>query len=411
METSGLPPFPLPVLAEDELGGELGGLLTQHLSELDESLAALANKSSAQEGQPGQPFLERDTAEATGGAFWSGIQSLPAAAPPAPPPREARPVREVHEGLHSSSSRTHTAQVGQKLRSSGEGLPESLLRGIETQQLSITEALSNLEKTPMQALPAPETLTDSASKAVKAPPTESHEHRCRQCAILGLQTRALCQSLSGLGASVVKWSTRLVQSRQHEVVQLVLDYVQPLKHLDAQLEDLALELVNDLASQVQSAHDQVNSLQRWHWQASGAENDLSQLNSISSVLRSPQFLAMDFSMHAMRPENDERPEGPEGPGTRMPLERSHCMQPRSHDLSFPLGASDPACCSTQTASPTFGQPEGLHPAETAKIVKNVCWFAQSLNCLLLLKHVKRMSVFLRALLRKSVCQIKPTRHA
>ena len=335
---------------------ELGGLLSQHLSELDESLAALANKARASEQRAGW-FLDREPAQTTEeGRRRPEIQRIAevaAPAPPLPPPREV-----LKQPLEADPVAGHK-------RAKSEALLENLLRGIENQQLSITEAVSNLEKIPM-----PE-----ASKAsVPVPPINSEKtempnapcnHRCGQCGVLGLQIRALCQSLSGLGASIVKWSSRLVEARQNEVANLVLDYVQPLKHLDARLEALSAELTSDLASKVQPLRDEASLLEQWRSEAAGATAD--HLDShLSSVLRSPQFLAMNFSMDAMRPENDSPERG--AASSRSVLGASSSSIPMSlerQDQPF-LGLRPSYPSTSQTALPSFGQPERLFEAGKKK---------------------------------------------
>ena len=110
-------------------------------------------------------------------------------------------------GPTSMSASSATNATGSR-REGREATLESLLRGIETDQLSINDALRSLEKLPMA-----ETQTPSLKDTRVSPPatrqtqTQGAEAtRCGQCPILGLQVRALAQSLSGLGASVVKWS-------------------------------------------------------------------------------------------------------------------------------------------------------------------------------------------------------------
>ena len=362
---------------------ELGGLLNQHLSELDESLAALTEAGRLREerfegeqaGQARQAWQSsqknirfrhdfnvisqpNDLGEAvpgsrnqTGRSVWGQeIECLP---PPQPPPAQlvaVVPLPTCYRSSPSESQRSDVAACGaygkaqstgcyEAQRGPGPGLPgptsmsassatnatnatgsrregreatlESLLRGIETDQLSINDALRSLEKLPMA-----ETQTPSLKDTRVSPPatrqtqTQGAETtRCGQCPILGLQVRALAQSLSGLGASVVKWSTCLVHSRQTEIADMVLEYVQPLKHLDGQLEALCLELthsLNDLtdlaaSSALEMQHDSLDHTNlRQKWRSEAGDSPL------TSVLRSPQFLAMDISMDAMRPEEPKR---------------------------------------------------------------------------------------------------------
>eukprot|EP00438_Fugacium_kawagutii_P035686 Skav210702 [mRNA] locus=scaffold1240:114420:114971:- [translate_table: standard] len=93
---------------------------------------------------------------------------------------------------------------------------------------------------------------------------------------------------------------------------MVLDYVQPLKHLDQQLEALTCELMSEasdwrherLPGFACSQTDPVDAGQlRQKWRSEGLGD-----SPLASVLRSPQFLAMDISMDAMRPqESHEQP--------------------------------------------------------------------------------------------------------
>ena len=180
----------------------LGGLLSQHLQELDESMALLTSRPVGSGG-----FL-REARQAPVPA------AVAAPEPPALAPRLTAPPVAQPVSL------------------------ESLLRGIETQQLSVAEALSNLEQSPAPA-PVP--------VAPAAPAPAPAAQRCEGCAVLGLQIRALSQSLAGLSASMVRWSEQLHQGRQKEVADMVLDYLQPLKQVDSRLEMLVLELRQDLA--------------------------------------------------------------------------------------------------------------------------------------------------------------------
>ncbi len=355
---------------------ELGGLLSQHLSELDESLAALTeagrvreqSHSSSSRSAPKNFLAQRPQLE-DGRVQPSMIESLP---PPRAPPRQFSLEPKLQQtvpccgnsqsvkGYYASHvQRCENKGLGHKENSSqrgtetrlgdgSEGMLESLLRGIETQQLSINDALRNLER-----LPTPEASssnqTHQSPESVKQHPLVAPCNRCSQCPILGLQVRALAQSLSGLGASVVKWSSCLVHSRQSEINDMVLEYVQPLKHLDAQLETLCSELTGltgdlnslaDLAGSnvtLETQLDQRGLRQTWRSEAGNSP--------LSSVLRSPQFLAMNISMDAMRPEEPEHrnscdtlsfPElaPPAWPGQISMLERSDTGHTR-HPLSRP----------------------------------------------------------------------------
>lgn len=191
---------------------QLGGLLSQHLQELDESMALLTNRS------------------VSSGTFLREAREAPRAVPPTVAALAPPPLAPLALGA--------PAPVAQRPAPS----LESLLRGIETQQLSVAEALRNLEQSP--AAPPP---------AAVAPEAPAPAPRCESCAVLGLQIRALSQSLAGLSASMVRWSEQLAHSRQKEVVDMVLDYVQPLKQVDARLETLVLELRQDLAAAVLAA--------------------------------------------------------------------------------------------------------------------------------------------------------------
>jgi len=353
---------------------ELGGLLSQHLSELDESLAALTeagrvreqSHSSSSRSAPKDFLAQRPQLDGVR-VQPSMIESLP---PPRAPPRQFSLEPKLQQtvpccgnsqsvkGYYASHvQRCENKGLGHKenfsqpgtetrLRDGSEGMLESLLRGIETQQLSINDALRNLER-----LPTPEASssnhTHQSPESVKQHPLVAPCNRCSQCPILGLQVRALAQSLSGLGASVVKWSTCLVHSRQSEINDMVLEYVQPLKHLDAQLETLCSELtgltgdLNNLADlagsnvTLETQLDQRGLRRTWRSEAGNSP--------LSSVLRSPQFLAMDISMDAMRPEPEHTnsydrsfPDSapPAWPGQTSMLERADTGHTR-HPLSRP----------------------------------------------------------------------------
>ncbi|CAJ1441639.1 unnamed protein product [Effrenium voratum] len=227
---------------------DLSGLLVQHLSELDSSLAMLSGRSASEPGleflkidqkpPPHTPRPDQSHATQEGPEFLHFL--------PPPPAHLAMPERPKFQPEQMEPSREPS-------RRDNPELLESLLSGIEMNQLSISDALSSLEKSwkpkaqpseQAQVVQVQQAQQAQASKASKQ--INSDGSRCH-CGVLGLQVRALAQSLAGLGASIVQWSRNLVHRRQIELVHLVLDYVQPLEHVDARLEALCNELSRDLA--------------------------------------------------------------------------------------------------------------------------------------------------------------------
>lgn len=60
--------------------------------------------------------------------------------------------------------------------------------------------------------------------------------------VLRLQTAALAQSLAGLGACVVNWSSFLTPQRRQQLKTTVLRYAEPCEHLSPELQELCKDL-------------------------------------------------------------------------------------------------------------------------------------------------------------------------
>jgi hypothetical protein len=56
---------------------------------------------------------------------------------------------------------------------------------------------------------------------------------------MGLQVRALAQSLAGLGARVFNWSVGLNVAQRRDLSMLIMDYARPCSHIDESVENLA----------------------------------------------------------------------------------------------------------------------------------------------------------------------------
>ena len=242
---------------------ELGGLLHQHLNELDESLATL-NRSCG--------TVQDVSAEAPGlGVRLSDEPSLPWTAdvleclppPPSPPPLHPsrRDIANELVGLKTAVVKNATAEVvsgGTEASTSAaiaasQTLPpsapllESLLQGIETKKLSAGEALCSLERAYSRAAHEgkKEENVEIPGDGEVTPVADARALRCRHCGVLGLQVRALAQSLAGLAARVIQWSASLSHRKQLDLIDLALCYIRPLEHLDERLEALCLELARD----------------------------------------------------------------------------------------------------------------------------------------------------------------------
>ena len=225
---------------------ELGGLLHQHLSELDKSLATLTRSCGGDVSV--EPHVSA-TFNTVSPSWSSGVLEclLP---PPSPPPRQPKmsainanaddaglPVRSRMEIVADDIEPSRSARDAPP-PAHGPGVLEALLQGIEAKKLSTDEALNSLERAcRTEVVP----FEQSQEEAPAPPPLKSSLH-CRQCGVLGLQVRALCQSLSGLAARTIQWGSHLSHRRQLDLVDLVLMYLRPLEHLDKQLEALCEEL-------------------------------------------------------------------------------------------------------------------------------------------------------------------------
>ena len=227
---------------------ELGGLLHQHLSELDKSLATLTRSCGGDESV--EPHVSATLK--TVSPSWSSdvLECLPP--PPSPPPRQPKisainvnadgagfsdvPVRSVMEIVADDMEPSQSVRDARSAHA--PGVLETLLQGIEAKKLSTDEALNSLERAcRTEVLPL-----EQSQEEGPAPPALKSSSHCRQCGVLGLQVRALCQSLAGLAARTIQWGSHLSHRRQLDLVDLVLMYLRPLEHLDKQLEALCEEL-------------------------------------------------------------------------------------------------------------------------------------------------------------------------
>ncbi|CAE7825287.1 CPK2 [Symbiodinium sp. CCMP2592] len=305
----------LPDISADS---ELGGLLHQHLSELDKSLATLTRSCGGDVSV--EPHVSA-TFNTVSPSWSSGVlECLPP--PPSPPPRQPKmsainanaddagflnmPVRSGMEIVADDVEPSQSARDAPP-PAHAPGVLEALLQGIEAKKLSTDEALNSLERAcRTEVVP----LEPGQEEAPAPPPLRSSLH-CRQCGVLGLQVRALCQSLSGLAARTIQWGSHLSHRRQLDLVDLVLMYLRPLEHLDKQLEALCEELTErnlQLAGESGRAQASVASttlpeaaIERLEdWRAEAGDSPL------ATVLRSPQFLAMNLSVDALRPQTDHK---------------------------------------------------------------------------------------------------------
>eukprot|EP00931_Biecheleriopsis_adriatica_P059526 TRINITY_DN35624_c0_g1_i1.p1 TRINITY_DN35624_c0_g1~~TRINITY_DN35624_c0_g1_i1.p1 ORF type:complete len:538 (-),score=110.29 TRINITY_DN35624_c0_g1_i1:39-1607(-) len=292
------------VLSKDAEVEDLNFRLRQHLKDLDDRMAVFAERASVSEG----------------------------VAPPLPPPPTRRPPILAERGQEPLLSISGVAREPPENRRAAEGTAsagfvESLLRGIESKELSVSDALGSLEQASGEAR-----RLQGGKKAgggfghgagqllVRAAPllevsSRGSQAGCQLCSVLALQVRALAQSLSGLGAQIYKWSAGLAYRRRVELAQLVLDYALPCEHLDSRLETLCAELQHGL-NPTEEEYDAVTKsrlaaadLYAWRQamdEASRARTWEEQLfqqrgspgqgdNDVSGVMRTPQFLAMNLS--------------------------------------------------------------------------------------------------------------------
>eukprot|EP00434_Breviolum_minutum_P031604 symbB.v1.2.027944.t1/scaffold2901.1/size67644/3 len=82
-----------------------------------------------------------------------------------------------------------------------------------------------------------EDVSPSASPSSFHSPSGGEENE-----VLRLQTAALAQSLAGLGACVVNWSSFLTASRRQHLKTMVLRYAEPCEHLSPELQELCKDL-------------------------------------------------------------------------------------------------------------------------------------------------------------------------
>ncbi|CAE7539583.1 unnamed protein product [Symbiodinium natans] len=235
---------------------ELGGLLQQHLSELDDSLANLTRSYGSVQDVGVEPSVSVPGTDALLSARpvpHCIKESLP---PPSSPPSAPELPKMAIRLMENSGPAFDVEQIPSACAETLEtlvdarpahdpGLLEVLFQGIETKKLSTDEALTSLERacrTERAEVVQPE--KSECQKEASSAPSERPYTRCRQCGVLGLQVRALAQSLSGLAARTVQWSAGLSHRRQQDLVDMVLCYLRPLEHLDERLETLCCELAS-----------------------------------------------------------------------------------------------------------------------------------------------------------------------
>jgi len=158
-------------------------------------------------------------------------------------------------------------------------LLERLLRGLESEELTVNDALNTLDgelrspEAPMsctgfagsgrnspeaplsplrggaggfagsgQASPGAHPLAAN-SRAWDSPPQGTNlQSSCSRCSVLSLQVRALAQSLAGFSARAFNWSVGLSASQRRALAELALEYMKPCAHIDAHLSGLCAEL-------------------------------------------------------------------------------------------------------------------------------------------------------------------------
>ena len=237
------------MLQDSAASEELGGLLQQHLSELDDRLATLTRSYNDEcDANVETAVSVSDTQTAQARSLGLEPQILEPLAVP-PPPRMKLHYEDYKDGADPLIEPVNNAGApshDMEMRSAHDPeMLEAILKGIETKKLSAGEALSSLERACYKAL-QPISLSESQEETATPETWQRRSAHCRQCGILGLQVRALAQSLSGLAARVVQWSAGLSHRRQADLVDLVLSYLRPLEHLDERLEALCTELTHDV---------------------------------------------------------------------------------------------------------------------------------------------------------------------
>lgn len=81
--------------------------------------------------------------------------------------------------------------------------------------------------------------------ALRGDSTPSRSVReCERCSVMGVQVRALAQSLAGLGARIFNWSSDMQAVRRKDLAEVVLGYAQPCAHIDEAIQNLCDELTS-----------------------------------------------------------------------------------------------------------------------------------------------------------------------
>lgn len=131
---------------------------------------------------------------------------------------------------------------------------EHILRKVRRKEITVHEGLRAIEadlhmepglsdkvvmrstcRAPIET-PPPFANTGPRAAAIASPGS------CHECLALTKQVEALSQSLMGLGAQLLVWSSALHVNQRKELVDTVLAYTRPCEHVDPCLEDVCEQL-------------------------------------------------------------------------------------------------------------------------------------------------------------------------
>lgn len=157
----------------------------------------------------------------------------------------------------------------------GDGLLQRLLQGLSTDEVSVGDAIGTLESELHSpgAFASPSRAGRVGAQDVLGDTTRAPGLvlECERCSVMGLQVRALSQSLAGLGARAFNWSAGLNVAQRRDLSELILEYARPCAHIDESVEHLCKELsstqwndVENLEAKMQVAR-QGRASATWHW--------------------------------------------------------------------------------------------------------------------------------------------------